>query len=317
MNPLLVKSFLELIAVASGIAFLVRSARRKDILILAYHNVVPDDQPSFGEESLHLKQSAFGKQLDLLTETHDVLPLEELYAPIRISMNTGGFKNRLRRRPRAVITFDDAYRGALTVGLQELSERQLPATMFVAPGCLGDKTFWWDVLTRSDEHSISRSLRELALTKYAGKNDIIVKELVGPTVSVNGECPDHTRSVAIEELHTVLEYEQLTLGSHSWSHPNLQQLDGDELTTELQKPKTWLREQFGDRVLPVVSYPYGRADRKVWKKTKEIGYKMGLMIDGGWAKDPIPNRHSVPRINIPSGLSDRGFLLRTSGVLTT
>src|SRR2546428_13985807 len=42
----------------------------------AYHNVVPDDCPPFGDRSLHLSHRAFVRQLDLLLSTHCIVPLD-------------------------------------------------------------------------------------------------------------------------------------------------------------------------------------------------------------------------------------------------
>jgi peptidoglycan/xylan/chitin deacetylase (PgdA/CDA1 family) len=128
--------------------------------------------------------------------------------------------------------------------------------------------------------------------------------------------PPYAQCVTEDELRDALSYQPLTLGSHSWSHPNLTQLSSKELTYELRAPKQWLTERFGDRVLSAISYPYGRANNTVWNAADEAGYAMGFMIDGGWANFPIASRYAVPRLNIPSGVSPDGFALRASGLLT-
>src|SRR2546423_5455975 len=111
-----VKAIAERVLLASG----GRAARwrmRDRTLILAYHNVVPDEQPIFGDRSLHLRRSDFAAQLDALRETHDVVPLPAVLLPSH------------GPRPRAAITFDDAYAGAVTLGVAEVVARGLPATV--------------------------------------------------------------------------------------------------------------------------------------------------------------------------------------------
>src|ERR671914_1478754 len=95
----------ERLLLASGIPRIARRRHAQDVLILAYHNVVPDDAQACGEEALHLPRSRFAEQLDMLGETHDVVPLAEV---LDSHSSAGG-------RPRAVLTFDDAYQGALTL----------------------------------------------------------------------------------------------------------------------------------------------------------------------------------------------------------
>ena len=85
-------------------------ALRQRALVVAYHNVVPDDWAGGGDRSLHLSRSDFIARLDVLQTTHDVVPLAAL-----LDCTASSYK-----RPRAAITFDDAYRGAVTIGILEL-----------------------------------------------------------------------------------------------------------------------------------------------------------------------------------------------------
>ena len=99
----------ELALVRSGLAGAWRRASGRDVVVLAYHNVVPSGDNPAGDSSLHLPLSSFSAQIDVLCETHSVVPLRDL-------MGAG----RRERKPLAAITFDDAYRGALELGLPEL-----------------------------------------------------------------------------------------------------------------------------------------------------------------------------------------------------
>jgi peptidoglycan/xylan/chitin deacetylase (PgdA/CDA1 family) len=106
----------------------------------------------------------------------------------------------------------------------------------------------------------------------------------------------------------------ITLASHTWSHPNLAALAAAELEDELQRPLAWLRERFTG-VLPFISYPYGLSSPAVERAAADAGYEAALRIDGGWLRDGSVNRYAIPRLNVPSGISDAGFRLRCSGVL--
>ncbi len=57
-----------------------RALKRDWRLIIAYHNVIPDDVKEAGDATLHLRQSAFAAQLEVLSETHRVVPLRSLIA---------------------------------------------------------------------------------------------------------------------------------------------------------------------------------------------------------------------------------------------
>lgn len=293
------KRAVEAFVVRSGGAALGRRRRAGELLVLAYHNVVPDGAFIAGDRSLHLPQAAFRAQLDALRRTHDVVPLADALMDIAPR----------RGRPLAAITFDDAYRGAVTAGVDELRSRGLPATIFVTPAFLDGHAFWWDLLAHP-EHGLDDALRLRALGDLRGRNDEILADDARPRADV----AEHARCASVAELEAALDYPGLTLGSHTWSHPNLARIEGDELAFELAEPRRWLA-RYDERALPVISYPYGSASDAVWAAARAAGYAAGLMIDGGWTPPAPRNAFAIPRLNIPAGVSEHGFVLRAAGLV--
>ncbi len=300
-----IKRALERVAVASGAPGRSLGRHTGDVLVLAYHNVLPDGSPPLGDRSLHLSRRDFADQLDSLRASHDVVSLEDALASAASPAASG--------RPKAVITFDDAYDGAMTVGVAELRARQLPATVFVAPGFLGGGCFWWDVLSTPD-NGLDGTVRAQALDRARGMHAAVIDWARASGVSIN-DVPSHARCVAEEGLLLALEYDRLSIGSHTWSHPNLTGLDAAELAAEMATSFTWL-QQFGDRAIPVISYPYGLADARVQAAARAAGYTAGLMVSGGWTTRATLDPFAVPRLNIPAGVSREGFVVRTSGLVS-
>lgn len=266
-------------------------------LILAYHNVIPDGLPPAGDRSLHLPVSSFAKQLDFLVAFCEVVPLVRLFeAP-------GG------PRLTVAITFDDAYRGALTLGVAELARRSLPATMFVPPGMLDDRTFWWDDLAQPDS-GLPAELRERALSELAGR-DAAVRAAVGTRPTT---LAPHMRSATVAELGRAAARPGFTLGSHTWSHPNLAVLSAAEIQVELERPLAWLREHFPAAMIPWIAYPYGLTSAGVLAAAAAAGYVGGLRVEGGSFRRGQVSPFAVPRLNVPSGVSPHGFALRLAGL---
>jgi peptidoglycan/xylan/chitin deacetylase (PgdA/CDA1 family) len=213
-------------------------------------------------------------------------------------------------KPRVVITFDDAYLGAVQLGMEVLSELRVPATMFVPPGCLGGQRFWWDVLSSGEE--MASGLRESALSELAGKSaDILARANPLPEPQ---DAPLYEKTATEAELDIALAHDGLTLGSHTWSHPNLAELEGAELEEELVRPLDWLHDRYPERTAEWLSYPYGRWSETVAMAARLAGYRGAFRIEGGWippARDPF----EMPRLNVPSGLSVEGLELRSSGLM--
>ena len=286
----------------SGVAGLHRRRMSGRVLVLAYHNIVPDGMPPGGDRANHLPLSMFVEQLSLLRETHDVVPLADTMAP---SPDKAG-------RPRAAITFDDAYRGAVRYGVAELVRQGLPATIFVAPACLGQRTFWWDALATTDS-GLSAEVRTRALDELRGEHSAVMEWARGTNAPV-AEMAGDMRSATEEELIEAASHPGITLGSHTWSHPNLTRLSTDEMAAELAKPLAWLRDRVRNP-LPWLAYPYGAFDDAVTRGCGLAGYAAGLAISGGWFARAPRYPFALPRVNIPPGVSRRGFAIRAAGLL--
>jgi peptidoglycan/xylan/chitin deacetylase (PgdA/CDA1 family) len=296
------KSTIELGALWSGVPSAMRWQRRGDVLVLAYHNIVPDDAQPAGDRSLHLPRRRFAAQLDALARTHDIIPLASALA------------GHAGRRPAAVVTFDDAYEGAVTVGVAELEQRGLPATIFVAPSFVNGHDFWWDALTEPGQHALSPELRAWALDDCAGRDAEIRARAPREHHAHVTPAPSHARGAHEHDLVAAAGKRGITLGSHSWNHPNLTRIEDNALSTELTLPLEWLRERFTN-VIPVISYPYGLGSPRVESAARAAGYTAGLRIDGGWLTGgKVIDPFAVPRLDVPSGLSAAGFELRVAGV---
>ncbi|MEO9115206.1 MAG: polysaccharide deacetylase family protein [Gemmatimonadaceae bacterium] len=307
MSPLRtsVKSAIESALVVSGGADVYRRRRSEQLLVLAYHDIVPTGAELAGDRSLHLPQVAFAEQLDALTRTHRVIPLRDALSPSTTH-------DQRDSRPCVAITFDDAYAGAVTVGVEELRSRALPATIFVTPSFLDGKTFWWDVLATATS-GLEDSLRERALTEARGLTDAVLALAHHSGLSTR-EMPAHARGASTAQLKAAMEFDGITLAAHTWNHPNLTALADADLMTELVRPMEWLK-QFGDRALPMISYPYGLADRRVMDASHDAGYTAGFMIDGGWTTHDPRDPLAIPRLNVPAGVSRDGFILRAAGLI--
>lgn len=292
----------EYLLARCGPAHLLRSRYRGEALVLAYHDIVPDDLPAPGERSLHLTRSAFAAQLDRLVTTHEIVPLDDLLR--------GG--DERRDRPRAVITFDDAYQGAVSHGLVETSRRGIPATVFVAPHFIGGASFWWDALAGGLGGELPAALRTELLEELDGSDDAIRAWAAREGWPV-WEPPAPARAATIEELREAARLPGVAFGSHSWSHRNLTRLTGADLRDELELPLSWLRERF-ENVVPWLSYPYGRVSPRVERAAAEAGYQGAVTVAAGWSTAPPRRPLAVPRLNIPAGISPNGFTLQTAGL---
>ena len=296
------KALGEALLVGSGWTRVTRRAVRHRTMVLAYHNVVPDELAGRGDASLHLPVSRFVQQLEWLSRTCQVVPLADLLRR-RFTVWDG-------ERPRVAITFDDAYRGALTLGLDCLTRRGMSATVFVAPGLLDDRTPWWDGLAEGDGGRLDPALRARVLG--AGGGDDAARRLsrAGGWPSL----PAFLRIATEEEMILAARRPGVRVASHTWGHRNLGALDEEPAVQDLEAARSWLQERVQETYLDVVSYPYGISGPTVRRLASEAGYDAGFSLGGGWVPQELEaeRRLGLPRTNVPAGLSPYGLVLRVS-----
>lgn len=300
----LVKRSLELTLMRSGVGALGRMVRGREMVVLAYHNIVPSADPPTGDSTLHLGIDDFMRQLDALEAICEIIPVRE--------MITGDLTGRGRRL--AAITFDDAYRGALSLGIGELVARGLPATVFVCPGLMGSNGFWWDVLAGPGWGGVEASARDYALGPLGGRQEPILAWADDQGMATD-PLPDLYQAATSEEVEAVSSLSGIELGSHTWSHVNLTSVSSGVAFEELTRPLEWLTDG-GHPSAGQLTYPYGQASPAVASMAMAAGYENGFLVRGGLMREAVRTRtpYEIPRMNIPRGLSAEGFAARVSGV---
>lgn len=270
-------------------------------VILAYHNVVPDEGELAGDRSLHMPVAQFRAQMTWLKDAVAVRDLESLLST--------GTSDRLAA---VSITFDDAYEGAVTVGLPVLAELDLPATMFVCTGWRGGEVPWWDATAGAG--GLDEARRDRELWDASGRSCEVVHPGSGP---VDGRSvPPHLRISSADTLERYLDGSRVRIGSHSVDHPNLAALDPPDLFYQLSESRETLFSRWKDRAIDFLAYPYGISNEAVERAAMEAGYSGALLVAGGRLPRTGWDPFAIPRINVPARLSLAGLRLRVMGVLS-
>lgn len=297
---LLLKQLAEEVLGSRLVHAVARAIAPVDTIVLAYHNVVSSDAPPMGDVSLHLPLDAFLRQVTWLTRHFDVVPLEEVLDP------------GLSDRPRAVITFDDAYDGAVNLAIPALVERSIPATIFACSGWIGGESPWWD-LVAFGEGGLSAEFRAEALQRLDGETSRVAAEAVRRGLPQT-ELPEDHRIASRADVHHAAMQSGITIGAHSVTHPNLTRLSDARLHDELASALESTLQLYQSGIL-WLAYPYGLMDQRVEQAARNVGYSAGLLVAGGPIRPESAARFSLPRMNVPRGVSIAGFKARCAGIL--
>jgi peptidoglycan/xylan/chitin deacetylase (PgdA/CDA1 family) len=274
-------------------------------LVLAFHNVLSESTIPRGDRSLHLPVTTFCELVDWFTESYDVVPLDRAFDT----------PDARESRPRAAITFDDAYVGAISVAIPELWRRRLPVTVFAISKAEPGHTFWWDSLADGFPDGMPDSVREAVLTEARGA-DSDVRAWARSRGMALAELDGEFVAASWESIRLAAKLPGITIASHTRSHSNLAELDAEEVTEELEGSRRELK-QLVPQSRPWLAYPYGLSSPMVESAAESAGYELAFRVSGGVIrrKEALPSPYALPRLNIPAGLSLRGFRLRAAGLL--
>ena len=146
--------------------------------------------------------------------------------------------SRQRDEPVVALTFDDGYADNYEFAFPVLSTYKVTATFFLTIGLI------------EKEPQVVERFRQQRAATYEEVRPLTWDQIL------------HMREKGME------------FGTHTWSHPNLAQLDDDSATRELARPKKVLEQRLGETVT-VCAYPYGKPHRHFTDHTMGIAAATG------------------------------------------
>jgi peptidoglycan/xylan/chitin deacetylase (PgdA/CDA1 family) len=267
-------------------------------LILCYHNVVTEAEAGQGEVSLHMPRRRFAQQLHWLAAHYDVVSLIEFIHRVETGASL---------RSVAAITFDDGYSGVFEHAVPVLNALGLPATIFVVAGAPERlEGFWWD------QPDVVKSVTPQ-------RQQVWLTDLRGDQTAILSDC--HARpSFTIPLTHRPASWATirahigrgLDIGMHSATHRCLTTLDTADLDKELVEGRAVVHRATG--LWPqCFAFPYGIWDRRVRDAVRAAGYRAAVTLDDRFGDRPT-DMWSLPRLNVPAGISAAAFEAWTAGV---
>lgn len=278
---------------------LLRHARRHG-LILMYHRIAVERHDPW---DLCVSPANFAEQLDVLTRTAEVVPLEQFTQRLKFARS---------KRPTVAITFDDGYVDNFTAALPLLKKFNAPATIFIATDWIGrPNAFWWDLLAALVlEAPLPAEIRlRLGSADFIWKNDAAAPDR--PTLhrelwsrlqvaqesernaALRTLCEltgfdaaqvSSARAMTLDELRQVGDSGIVELGAHTMSHSPLPTLSRDEQRREIMGSKTGCEALLG-RTPTSFAYPYGELNATARDVVAECGFARACTsnADLAWA----------------------------------
>ncbi len=243
----------------------VRARKRRNYQVLAYHRV--------GEASPYavdrVPADLFGRQMELLSRRFNVLTLTELVERSK----TGDLP------PNAVaVTFDDGYRDNYEYAYPVLKRYGMPATIFLATGCIGTSGMPWHervfsfmrtfpggrLRSEGEEHDLSgpsakRDFLERQIARLKTLDPDSRDRWIDGIVSGNPNPQFAAIGRTMLSWDEVREMAQggIEFGAHTVNHPILSRIPPDEAAREIHESKRQIEERLEGKV-HAFAYPNGK-----------------------------------------------------------
>lgn len=294
----------------------------RKLWVLIFHRVLDKPDPLRPGEA---DRSTFDKQMSLLVNLFNVLPLDE--AINRMELGTLPL--------RAVsITFDDGYADNLHIALPILKKYRLPATVFVATGFLDGGIMWNDSIIESVRHwpepVIDLSELGLGIMKCETEQEKVhtISNILGTIKHLDphirqefvdrfqrnvAKLPDNLMltSEGVQELYA----NGIEIGGHTVTHPILASLSDKDAEEEIAGGKEQLEKLIGNPVR-YFAYPNGRYQSDYTDKHVDIVTKLEFKaaLTTHWGVGTASSaKMQLPRFT-PWDRGDISFLLRAAQI---
>jgi peptidoglycan/xylan/chitin deacetylase (PgdA/CDA1 family) len=288
---------------------------------------LPEPQP-FSIETVRL--SDFEKQIQFLSKIFRMITISQLLEEI----------NSDTLQPNTIcVTFDDGYRDNYLYAYPILKKYEVPATIFLATGAIGNSTLLWhDQVLRALRCTRLQNLEwpngsnrqwpldsvqsrlNFAFTFLASLKQKRPEKRDQEIANLHRMCAvDHTEPRSNEMLswQDVRDMHEngIAFGAHTVTHPILSLLDEREITFEVSQSKQAIEKKLNTNI-DVFAYPNGRPgdfDERVKQILKNCGFRCGLTTNWGMnslAHDPFEWHRATPWESRANEFGARMILMR-------
>ncbi|MFN5417912.1 MAG: polysaccharide deacetylase family protein [Flavobacteriia bacterium] len=255
----------------------------------------------------------FEKCIRFISKEYDIHTIEDIIQD----------KIQAKRKKLATLSFDDGYKDNIEYGAPILQKYNCRASFYVVTNCINlNKPTWTYIFDFIFQNAIMSSIdidldflpSELRKSSFSGEKDRLhyASKLKPYLKKLKHEERNQIldflsdRFSEVEIPRIMMNWEDLnqlknaghTIGSHSHTHPMLGSIKNEEISRyELKTSFDLIKQHIGQEPL-TISYPIGSCDEIITRQSREIGYKMGLIVDQKVFEKDKMSIFEIPRIEL-------------------
>jgi peptidoglycan/xylan/chitin deacetylase (PgdA/CDA1 family) len=204
------------------------------------------------------------------------------------------------------ISFDDAWRSNLTEVIPVAESLEVPITLFVPTEPILSGHYWW-----SRVESVARDKgRTAARLKHVPDEE---RRAYLDEMTRESELP--REAMTLDELRSIARLKNVTIGSHTLTHPILPNCSDSVLEQEVGESKRILEYWLG-RSVTSFAYPNGDVGEREYKAVQRAGYRTAFttLQKHEWLTKAKPL--ALPRFALLNNAATSENIARATGLWT-
>ena len=190
-----------------------------------------------------------------------------------------------------ILTVDDGWQSNKS-NIADIAEKhQIPVTIFVSTAPVEQGTFWWSYVDAAKEKRLTKlSVEQLKKVPEAKRLKVV------------NDLKKHIKLP--REAMTVIQIQQIsaspwvTIGSHTHSHPILNNCTSEQVYLELDLAKKKL-ENWTKNKVNYFAYPNGDYTEREINILSDLGYKLAFTVRPHYlSSDRLQDRYELPRFEV-------------------
>lgn len=288
----------------TGLIFWIKKLyAHNSIVVLNYHRVrpsMPGPPSEFGDNVFDVNVDEFARQMKWLKQHTRILSENDLIDFV----TTPVCDHAKSKIPLVAITFDDGYLDNYSLAYPVLKSLDIQALFFVCTAMITNRClWWWDIVA----YLIKKSKKPFIIMDnqqydiLADRSGVIqyflhtLKNLSASRINqfvqnLSNACEMALPSIDLQDRELMnwnqireMVSNQMTVASHTHTHPVLALLDNLEIHEEIMLSKQILETQTGQPVLSI-SYPFGDYSyipSVVQEISRNCSYRLGFTSSFG------------------------------------
>jgi len=186
------------------------------------------------------------------------------------------------------ISLDDGWKDNIEHVIPAVVKLDIPVTIFICTGAVEEGTFWWRKVQICPKAILKESSKVETLKQIPESER---QEIIG---QIDRACNTFPReAMSIEEVKNIASIPQVTIGTHTVSHPILPNCPDDQIEYELKESKRKLEGWTGKKII-AFAYPNGSFDGREKRILETCGYKFAATTESKFATADT-NAYLFPR----------------------